>query len=394
MSFARLVGVNLLRNPVRTLLTFGSVVVALFLFCALHGVLDTLQAAIKVGSETRMATRNAISLVFPLPLSYRDRIAAVPGVRAVSWSNWFGGRDPSDPHTFFAQFAVDGASYFPIYASDTQWIDASPVPAGVRTPPGVDPKLAAFMNEQTACVVGQHLLNRMHWHLGQTINLQGTIYPGTWPFTIRAVYAVHNKALSDDAMFFHWRYLQQKGMNGEGFVGVYVLQLSDPSAAADVAHRVDAMFENSSAATRTETERAFQAGFVSMYGNVPFVLGVVGLAVVFSILLVAGNTMMSAFRERIPEIGVMKTLGFDDRTVFALVLVEASTITVGGGIIGALLAKLALTGVVTGFLPPMHVDTSTVLLGIGVAALLGVVSGVLPAWQASRLRIVDTLRNT
>ncbi len=392
MSFFRLVLVNLGRNKLRTLLTFGSVVVALFLFCALRGVLDTLHAAIRVGSETRMATRNAISLVFPLPLAYRDRIAAVPGIKAVSYSNWFGGRDPNDPHGFFAQFAVDAASYFPIYAADVDYPETSPAVAGTASPPGVDPRLAAFMNERTACMVGERLMKRKGWKLGQTITLQGTIYPGPWPFTIRAVYRVNNKALSDDAMFFHWEYLNEKGLHGAGQVGVYTLAIADPTAAADVAKRVDAMFENSAAATRTETERAFQAGFVSMYGNIPFVLGVVGLAVVFSILLVAGNTMMSAFRERIPEIGVLKTLGFEDRTVFALVLVEASLITVVGGIAGALLAKVSLTGVATGILPPMHVDTGTVLTGVAVAALLGVVSGVLPAWQASRLRIVDALR--
>jgi putative ABC transport system permease protein len=392
VSFLGLVLVNLGRNKLRTLLTFGSVVVALFLFCALNGVLDTLQAAIKVGSETRMATRNAISLVFPLPLSYRDRIAAVPGVKAVSTSNWFGGRDPVNPHNFFAQFAVDAATYLPIYAADIQIAEASPAVGGTTAPPGVDPRLTAFMNERQACLVGAGLMKRMGWKLGQTVTLQGTIYPGDWPFTIRAVYRVTNKALRDDAMFFHWKYLEEKGLHGAGLVGVYVLQIADPSQAAEVARRVDAMFVNSSAATRTETERAFQAGFVSMYGNIPFVLGIVGLAVVFSILLVAGNTMMSAFRERIAEIGVMKTLGFEDRTVFALVLVEAGLITVGGGVAGALLAKALLTGVATGILPPMHVDARTVLLGIGVAALLGVVSGVLPAWQASRLRIVDALR--
>jgi len=392
MSFGRLVWVNLMRNKLRTLLTVASVFVALFLFCALWGVLDTLHGAIQIGSETRMATRNAISLVFPLPLAYRDRIAAVPGVKSVSWSNWFGGRDPNDAHGFFAQFAIDAASYLPIYSSDFVISEASPAPPGTPAPAGMDPKLASFMIERTACVVGDALMKKKGWKVGQTIHLDGTIYPGSWPFTIRAVYHPINPAMNADAMFFHWEYLNQNGMHGGSMIGVFVLELSDPSRAGAVAKTVDAMFENSSAATKTETERAFQAGFVSMYGNIPFVLKVIGFAVVFSILLVAGNTMMSAFRERIAEIGVMKTLGFGDGAVFALVLTEAAVITLLGGVPGALLARVLVTGLNLGVLPPMTVATSTVLEGIAIAVGLGLLSGIVPAWQAARLRIVNALR--
>lgn len=392
MSFGRLVWVNLMRNKLRTLLTVASVFVALFLFCALRGVLDTLHSAIQIGSETRMATRNAISLVFPLPLAYRDRIAAVPGVKSVSWSNWFGARDPNDPHGFFAQFAFDAASYLPIYARDFTIVDASPAPPGTPVPAGMDPRLAAFMNERTACIVGDGLMKNKGWKVGQTIHLDGTIYPGSWPFTIRAVYHPINPAMNPDEMFFHWEYLNQNGMHDAGLVGVYVLELSDPSRAGQVAKAVDAMFENSSAATKTETERAFQAGFVSMYGNIPFVLKVIGLAVVFSILLVAGNTMMSAFRERIAEIGVMKTLGFGDGVVFALLLTEAAAIALLGGVPGALLARALVTGLNLGVLPPMTVAPATVLAGVGIAVGLGLLSGIVPAWQAARLRIVNALR--
>ena len=196
-------------------------------------------------------------------------------------------------------------------------------------------------------------------------------------------------------MFFHYKYLDEKGMGGRSMVGVYVLDLSDPSRAADIAKTVDAMFENSSAATLTESEQAFQAGFVSMYGNVPFVLRVIGFAIVFAILLVAANTMMMAFRERTSEIGVMKTLGFGDGTVFGLVLAEAAVITLGGGVFGALLAKFLLEGSgfnVGGFLPPMSVYWGTVMTGIGIAFLMGAVSGLIPAWRAANLRIVDALR--
>jgi putative ABC transport system permease protein len=225
------------------------------------------------------------------------------------------------------------------------------------------------------------------------VNLNGTIYPGSWPFTIRAVYRAKDPAFGEESMLFHWKYLDE-GSGRSSLVGLYVLQLSDPDAAGTVSKQVDALFENSSAATRTETERAFQAGFISMYGNVPFVIRVIGFAVVFAILLVAANTMMMAIRERTSELGVMKTLGFEDGTLFRLVLIEAAILTFGAGLAGAWLAKFLVQGTSGpgGFLPPMRVHWSTVAAGVAIAVVMGAVSGLIPAWQASRLRIVDTLR--
>ncbi len=395
MNLFSLVLVNLGRNRLRTILTMMSVVVALFLFCALRGVLDTLAASIKVGSEARLVTRNAISLIFPLPLSYRERLIAIPGVKRVSYANWFGGRDPVDPGNFYAQFGCDAETYMPIYDADVEIIaaDSSVVPLPV--PPDVNPKLAMFMSERDACIVGESLFKRMNWKLGQKVPVSGTIFPGTWTFTIRAVYHAKDPAFGEESMLFHWKYLSEKGMGGQGIVGFYVLQLSDPSRAGEVTAAVDALYANSGAATHTETERAFQAGFVSMYGNVPFLIGVIGIAVVFAILLVAANTMMMAARERTAEFGVMKTLGFADVTLFRLVLIEAAIITFGGGTLGALLAKFAIEGSkfnLGGFLPPMTVSWGTVALGVAVAVLMGATSGIIPALQASRLRIVDALR--
>ena len=395
MNLMSLVLVNLGRNRLRTTLTMLSVVVALFLFCTLRGVLDTLDASIRVGSETRLVTRNAISLIFPLPLAYRDRLAALPGVKSVSYANWFGGRDPVDPGNFYAQFACDADTYMPMYDSDVEIIAADPPQAAIALPPGIDPKLAAFMSERDACIVGESLLKKNKWKLGQSVPLSGTIFPGTWTFTIRAVYHAKNPAFGENSMLFHWKYLSERGMGGQGIVGWYVLQLADPSQAGELTKTVDALYANSAASTHTETERAFQAGFVSMYGNVPFLIGVIGLAVVFAILLVAANTMMMATRERIPEFGVLKTLGFGDETLFAMVLAEAAIITLGGGTLGALLAKVVIEGTkfnAVGFLPPMTVSWATVVTGIAIAVVMGATSGIVPALQASRLRIVDALR--
>jgi putative ABC transport system permease protein len=395
MNLFSLVLVNLGRNKLRTALTMLSVVVALFLFCTLRGVLDTLDASIRVGSEARLVTRNAISLIFPLPLSYRERLAALPGVKAVTFANWFGGRDPVDEGDFYAQFAVDAATYLPMYERDVEIVAADAAQAPAPMPPGMDPKLQAFMSERDAAVVGESLFKRKGWRLGQTVPVSGTIFPGTWEFKIRAVYHAKDPAFGEEAMLFHWDYLSQRGMGGRGQIGWYVLELSDPSRAGEVTAAVDAMFANSAAATRTETERAFQAGFVSMYGNVPFLIGVIGIAVVFAILLVAANTMMMATRERLAEFGVMKTLGFADGTLFRVVLAEAAIITLGGGIVGALLAKFSIEGSkfnAGGFLPPMTVSWTTVAIGVAIAVLMGATSGLVPALQASRLRTVDALR--
>jgi putative ABC transport system permease protein len=395
MNLLSLVFVNLFRNPLRTLLTMASIAVALFLYCALGGVLDTLGDAVKFGSESRLATRNAISLVFPIPLAYRDKIAAVPGIKRICIQNWFGGRDPVNPHEFFAQFAVDAENFFPIYRQQLVIVDASPPQAQVALPPDMDPKLAAFMAEQDACVVNDELLRRMNWKLGQTIHLNGTIFPGSWPFTIRAVFHSATPSFGGNTMLFHDKYLFEKGTNGQGYAGVYKLELENPDHAADIARQVDALFENSSAATHTETERAFAAGFVSMYGNIPFVLRLIGLAVVFAILLVAANTMVMAVRERTSEVGVLKTLGFADGTVFTIVLLEAAVITLGGGILGSVGAKLLIDRShfnAGGALPPMTVHWSSVRASIVVAAVIGAASGLIPAWQSARLRIVDALR--
>jgi putative ABC transport system permease protein len=395
MNSLSLVLVNLGRNKRRSILTLLSVAVALFLFCALGGILDTLQDAIRFGSESRLATRNAIGLVFPIPLSYRDRIATVPGIRRVCLQNWFGGRVPGNDRVYFPQFAVDPENFFPMYKNEIQIIEASPPQAQVSLPPDLDPRLAAFMSEQTACVIGDELAQKMGWKLGQTITLSGTIYPGMWPFTIRAIYHSMDQAFGGSGMLFQFKYLEQKGMGGSGMAGVYKLELEDSNRAAEVATQVDALFENSAYATHTETERAFAAGFVSMYGNLPFVLRVIGMAVVFAILLVAANTMVMAVRERTREVGVLKTLGFEDGTIFRMVLAEAGMITLGGGLLGALVAKFSIEASkfnAGGALPPLVVHWSTVGVGVAIALGIGAVSGFIPAWQASRLRIVEALR--
>jgi putative ABC transport system permease protein len=388
----KLIVVNLFRNKLRTLLTLLSVLVALFLYSSLGAILDTLQAAADSGSRERLATRHSIALTNFLPYSYKERIAAIPGVSSVCTQVWFGARDPKDRRGFFTQFVVDD-DFWPMYRKDLKLVQWSEPQVSFSVPAGQDPHMAAYLAERNACIVGAGLLKKKGWSLGQTIHLDGTIFPGTWDFVIRGVYdKLPGGTWDNEMMLFHQEYLVEKGLGGQQFCGVFKLALTDKSRSAAIAKQVDEMFENSDNPTKTESEQAFGAGFVSMFGNVPFALRMIGFAVVFTILVISANTMVMAVRERTSEIGVMKTLGFSDGSIFGMIVAEAAIITTGGGLAGALLAKFGLEGKPLAFLPSMVISWGTVITAIAIAIGLGAVSGFIPAWQASRLRIVDALR--
>jgi putative ABC transport system permease protein len=376
MKFTRLVWVNLLRNKRRTILTVLSVTVAFFLFTTLRSVVTALNAAGDVGSESRLIVQSATGITFPLPQSYYERLRGVEGVRAVSWANWFGGIYV-DEKNFFAQFAIDAERYLDMYPE-------------VRIP---DDQRQAFLSERTAALVGRGLMERFGWKLGQNVTIRGTIFSGDWEFPIRAVYEPTDPAYGDQNFFFHYDYLYERS-NHRAVPGWYIVELADPAGAATVIDRIDTMFKNSSNPTHTVTEKAFNAGFVTMWGNIGFLVEAIGTAVFFAILLVAANTMMMATRERAGEHAVLKTLGFQDGTVFGLVLAEAVTLAMIGGAIGVFgaMGLFRPGNSMSTFIPGFGVEWSTALLGLGLAAALGLVSGIVPAWQALRLPVVQALR--
>lgn len=387
----QLVLINLFRNPLRSALTLGSVLVALFLYSSLGAILDSLQATADSGSRERLATRHAIALTNFLPYSYKDRIAALPGVKRVCTQVWFGGLLAGERRRI-TQFAVDD-DFWPMYAKDLRIVEWSEPQVATAVPADHDPHLAAYHAERTACIVGRGVMKKQGWKVGQTIHLQGTRYRGSWDMVIRGVYVkLPGGSWNEDLILFHNEYLVEKGMGGQAVTGVFKIELPDPTQSAAIAKQIDALFENSDNATKTESEQAFGAGFISMFGNVPFALRVIGLAVVFTILVISANTMVMAVRERTSEIAVLKTLGFTDGAVFALVVAEAAILTTGGGIAGALIAKFGLQGRPLAFIPAMTITWATVGTAIAIAVGLGAVSGFIPAWQASRLRIVDALR--
>jgi putative ABC transport system permease protein len=377
MKFLPLVLANLKRHKLRTILTTLSVALALFLFASLRSVVTTLGSASEVGSARRMIVQNSTAFVIPLPMSYAARLSAVPHVQAVTWANWFGGKY-GDGKKFFAQFAIDPKSYLEMYPE-------------FRIP---EDQKQAFLKERSAAVIGEGLVRAFGWKVGDNVTIQGTIFPGDWTFTIRGIYHPSTKEYGDDSFMFHYDYLYEKDPD-RVTPGWYIMQIDDPNAAPAVARTIDDQFRNSNAPTKTGTEKAFSAGFASMWGNVSLLMGTIGTAVVFAILLVTANAMMMNQRERTSEVAVMKTVGFSDRRVFTLVIIEAAVISLTGALLG--LGAAYLIPIVTGFgeggfLPGFHVTTGTMLMGVAVALLLTIASGVFPAWQAARLPVVQALR--
>ncbi len=376
MKFLPLVLANLIRHKLRTILTTSSVALALFLFASLRTVVTTLNSGAQVSSASRMIVENATAFVIPLPSSDIARLQAVPHVETVSWANWFGGKY-GDGKKFFGQFAIDPETYLKIYPE-------------LSLP---DDQKQAFLRERTAAIIGEGLVRTFGWKLGDNVTLQGTIFPGDWTFTIRGIYHPTVKEYGDESLFFHYDYLYEK-VPDRVTPGWFVLKIDDPTAAPTVAKTIDDEFKNSSAPTKTGTEKAFAAGWATMFGNVRLLMGTIGLAVVFAILLVTANAMMISQRERTSEVAVMKTVGFSDARVFELVIIEAAVISAIGAAIGLTAAVLVpvVTGFGGGFLPGYHVTPGTLVVGAGVALLLTVASGVTPAWQAARLPVVEALR--
>ena len=377
MKFLPLVIANLKRHKLRTVLTILSVAVALFLFASLRSVVTSLNAGAEVSSASRMVVQNATSFINPLPQSYATRLASVPHVSAVTWANWFGGKY-GDGKVFFAQFAVEPESYLAMYPE-------------ITVPP--DQK-EAFLRERSAVLVGEGLIQKFGWKVGDNVTLQGTIFPGDWTFTIRGIYHPTVKAYGNDSFMFHYDYLYEREPTRVQ-PGWFIMRIDDPEQAPAVARAIDDQFRNSPAPTKTGTEKAFAAGFAGMWGNVKLLMGTIGMAVVFAILLVTANAMMMNQRERTAEVAVMKTVGFSDARVFRLVIVEAAVISLTGSALGLGLAaglpKAAGFGE-GGFLPGYHVTGGTAMIGAVVAILLTIASGVFPAWQAAKLPVVQALR--
>jgi putative ABC transport system permease protein len=377
MKFLPLVIANLFRKKIRTMLTVGSFAVALFLFGLLAIVRGAFSQGVEIAGADRLVVINKVSLIQPLPLSYRERLLRIPGIKELTFSNWFGGVY-QDEKNFFPQFAIDVDHQRAIYPEfilpDDQW--------------------KAFAADRDGAIAGQSIAQRFGWKVGDRIPIKGSIYPGKWEFNLRGIY--HGARVQDDTtqFWFHWDFLDETRTFGKGDVGWYVVRVTNPDLSVQVAKAIDTEFANSPYETKTDTEKAFAASFVKQMGNIEFLILTVGAVVFFTLLLVTGNTMAIAVRERVGELAVLKAIGFSDRFVLMLILEESLVIALFGGGLGMLLAKLfSLGGDPThGILPYFYLPPMAIVTGMATALSVGVVAGILPAISAMRLRVVDAIR--
>ena len=371
-----------LRHKLRTTLTVVGIVVAITAFGLLSTIVDVWYANANASSSARLITRNSVSLVFPLPLTYASRIRQVPGVAAVAWANWFGGVYISE-RNFFAQFAISAPAYLDMYPEFILSAD----------------ERKAFLTDRTGAIAGRRLAELYGWKVGDQIPLRGTIFPGTWTFTLRGIYDGADKGTDQSTFFFHFDYLNESikkisARRGDQ-TGVFVVQLRDPAQAAEVSEAIDATFKNSLAETLTETEKAFQLGFVAMTETILLAIQAVSYVVIVIIMAVMANTMAMTARERYGEYATMKAIGFSNGFVAFLIVAESLAIALAGGLAGIALTfplARAFAEAMGALFPIFFVSDETVAMQFAAALAIGVVAAGLPAWRAARIRIVDGLR--
>jgi putative ABC transport system permease protein len=386
MKFLPLVWSGLRRRWIRTSCTLLSLVTAFMLLATLMAIRTAFAAGVTVAGAERLMMTAKIPLINPLPLAYGPVIAGQAGVRDVTHVNWFGGVY-QDASRSFASLAVDPASWLRIHPE-------------FHVPPQ---QRAAWLGDRTGAMVGAETARRFGWKVGDRVPLRGTIYRRPdgrpWEFTIDAIYDADGNA--DQTQFFlHYDYLDETlppGAYGKDEVSWYVIQVADPSQSQEVASRLDARFANSSYETRTATEKAFVSSFAHQIGEIgPVVVAISGM-VLFMILLVAGNTMAQAIRERNSELAVLRTIGFTDRHLTGLVLAESCAMAAIGGGMGLALSWIAIAVIgdpTHGLLPPIRLTPEILLTGAAVIAALGLVTGLVPVIQVRRLRVVEALRRS
>jgi putative ABC transport system permease protein len=380
MKFLPLVWRNLLRRKVRTTFTLLSIFVAFVLYAFLMTIRTAFSMGVEVAGVDRLMMMDKVSLIQPLPISYLKQIQSTPGVTLASHNSWFGGTYHDNANQF-AVMAVDPEPFLKLYPE-------------FKVPPE---QVNAWLGDRVGALVGRDVATRYGWRIGDRIPIQGTIWlpkqGSTWYFNIDAIYD-GDKTVDKTSFFFRHDYLEENRRGARGTVGWYIIKINDPSHAAEIAAKLDAQFANSSAETKTSTEKAFLQGFVNQVGDVGAIMVAILLAVLFSILLVTANTMAQAVRERTNELAVLKTLGFSNGLVLVLVLAESLFMALLGGGLGLGIAWILVSrgSFNNAFLPLFILKGRDVLIGVVLCGLLGTLAGALPAASAMRLRITDALR--
>ena len=384
MKFLHIVWKNLMRRKIRTIFTLLSIFVAFVLFGFLMAIRSAFSMGIDLAGADRLMVLNKISIIMPLPSSYKERIKQLEGVKEVTFANWFGGYY-QETRNQFPNMAVDPETWFQMYSEFA-------VP---------EDQYKAWRADRQGAIIGADLAKRFGWKVGDRVPLQATIFARpdrrAWEFNISGIYDSPVKGTDKTQLFFHWDYLNEAVRSSQfgNQVGWYVIKVNDPEQSAGIAKTVDTMFANSPTETKTDSEKNFVAGWAKQIGNISLMTQLIAAAAIFMMLLVTANTMAQSIRERTSELAVLKTLGFGDGRVLSLVLMESTVLALVGGLSGLALAWIMITvgGDPTGaFLPQFFFPTKDVVLGVVMVIMLGFAAGAVPALQAQRLRIVDALR--
>ena len=378
MKFWPLLFANLGRRKLRTALTAGSFAVAIFLFCLLLAIRAGFQQGVEAAGVDRLLVINKFSFIQPLPVAHRDRILQVPGVEEATFASWFGGIY-QDPKNMFPQFAIDHRTYRDVFSEflvpEAEW--------------------QAFAADKMGAIAGEGIARRFGWKVGDRIPIKDSPYGSYFEFNLRGIYTGARPHDDLTQFWFRWDYLDEKGpVEMKGRVGWYTARVKPGAAMAVVARDIDARFANSAFETRTQSEQAWMASWLEQMGNIELLMLVIGSVVLFTLLLVTGNTMAMSVRERTSELAVLKTIGFGDGAVLVLVLAEGALIAAVGGGAGILLAKLFTLGgdPTGGFFPAFRLPGSAVGAGAGIALAVGLLAGLIPALTAMRLHVVQALR--
>lgn len=382
MKFLPLIWAGLKRKKLRTVLTFLSIFVAFMLFAFLGALKEAFNGGVSMAGIDRLIVRHKVSLIQTLPASYKARIQGLAGVKAVCDQTWFGGIY-QDPKNFFANMPVDPETFLDMYPEYV-------LPEAEKQ---------AWLKTRTGAIVGRATADRFKWKIGDRVPLQSPIWgqpagQTQWDFEIVGIYDGSKKGTDTTSLFFRYDYFEEARQENKGQCGWFTVRVADPDQSAQIAASIDAEFANSPYETKTEPEGAFAQGFAQQVGDIgAIVMAVVG-AVFFTILLVAGNTMAQSVRERTNELGVLKALGFTDLMVLAFVLAESCCIAMLGGFggLGAAWLIIASGNPVPTLLPYFYLPPENLVVGAVLAIALGIVAGLLPAWQAKRLKISESLR--
>lgn len=381
MLLLKLLLKNAFRQTLRSILTIIATTIAILAFGFLRTIVDAWYSGVEASSPKRLVTRNAISLTTPLPISYKDKIKKVRGVTLVSYGNWFGGIYISEKN-FIPNFAVEAATYLELYPEYVLSAEEK----------------KAFLQDRKGCIAGRKVAREFGWRIGDTIVLKGTIFPGEWEFTLRGIYRGLRPATDETQLFFHFDYLNERLKKiypqRADHVGFFLIGIDDPRRAAEISLEIDSIFKNSLAETLTETEKAFQLGFVAMTEAILITIKLVSYVIIAIILAIVANTMSMNVRERLSEYAVMKTMGFSWPHISILVFGESLVITTTGAIIGMLLtfpaSKIFVDAMGT-LLPVFNITEKTLILDFIISIAVGVSAGLLPAWKAIRVPVQKAL---